>query len=133
MKNKTLKCAYLTAEDKKFLKYELKIYKANFKMLLKFHKKHEELLAKTDIETENYDNAVHSSLCFDTGSDIFYALSMTHVHFVDDICRYFYNTYGIDDLDIEVSDCCIREETEMLTLDEVFDKYIREYLEEKNN
>ena len=29
MKNNTFKCPYLTEEDKKFLKYELKIYEEN--------------------------------------------------------------------------------------------------------
>lgn len=48
MKCKTFECPYLTAEDKGFLKYDLKIYKENFNMLLKLHKKHESLLNRTD-------------------------------------------------------------------------------------
>ncbi|MCI8521271.1 MAG: hypothetical protein HFE51_09940 [Clostridia bacterium] len=133
MKNKTLSCPHLTAEDKKFLKYELKVYKENFKMLLQFHKRHEELLAKTDIEAENYDDATYSALCFDTGSDIFYALSMTHVHFVDDICSYFATTRGIKELNSEERTLEeVINETEMLTLDGVFDKYIREQIENNN-
>lgn len=74
MRNKTFKCPYLTEEDKEFLRYELKIYKENFNMLLKFHKKHERLLERIDDEAEDYDNAVYSSLCFDTGSDVFMRL-----------------------------------------------------------
>ena len=119
MKNKTFECPYLTEEDKEFLKYELKVYEKNFNMLLKLHKKHERLLKHTDDEAEDYDNAVYSSLCFNTGSDIFYALTLTHVHFVDDICDYFSITEEVIN------------ETEMLTLDEVFDKYIVKYLKEK--
>lgn len=129
MKNKTFECPYLTEEDKEFLKYELKIYKKNFNMLLKLHKKHERLLERTDDEAEEYDNAVYSSLCFDTGSDIFYALSMTHVHFVDDICRYFHNTRNIKELDSEERTMEeVINEAEMLTLDKVFEKYILKYL-----
>lgn len=131
MRNKTFKCPYLTEEDKEFLKYEMRVYKENFKKLLRFHKGHEKLLTKTDKEAENYENAQYSALCFNAGSDVFYALSMTHVHFVNDICNYFYCTRDIEELDMEVSDCCIREETEMLTLDEVFDKYVRQFLEGK--
>ena len=98
MKNKTFECPYLTEEDKEFLKYELKVYEKNFNMLLKLHKKHERLLKHTDDEAEDYDNAVYSSLCFNTGSDIFYALTLTHVHFVDDICDYFSITRDIKEL-----------------------------------
>lgn len=132
MKNKTFKCPYLTAEDKEFLRYVLRIYKENFNMLLKLHKKHESLLKRTDDEAEDYDNATYSSLCFDTGSDVFYALSMTHVHFVDDICRYFSATRNIKELNIEERTMEeVINETEMLTLDEVLEKYILKYLEEK--
>jgi hypothetical protein len=134
MKNKTFNCPYLTAADKRFLKYEQKVYKQNFKMLLEFHKKHEKLLKRTDNEAEDYDNAVYSSLCFNTGSDVFYALTLTHIHFVDDICDYFSITRGIKELNSE--ELTMEEvinETEMLTLDEVFDKYILKYLEEKDN
>lgn len=132
MQCKTFECPYLTAEDKEFLKYEQKMYEQNFKMLLEFHKKHEKLLKRTDDEAEDYDNAVYSSLCFDTGSDVFYAMSMTHVHFVDDICDYFSITRNIKELNSEERTMEeVINETEMLTLDEVFEKYILKYLEDK--
>ena len=141
MKNNTFKCPYLTEEDKKFLKYELKIYEENFNMLLKLHKKHEKLLKRTDDEAEDYGNAAYSSLCFDTGSDIFCTLTLTHVHFVDDICRYFYIAHNIRELsstELTMEEVIneteeIANETEMLTLDEVFEKYILKYLERKNH
>ena len=132
MKNKTFECPYLTEEDKEFLKYELKVYEKNFNMLLKLHKKHERLLKHTDDEAEDYDNAAYSSLCFNTGSDIFYALTLTHVHFVDDICDYFSITRDIKELNSDERTMEeVINETEMLTLDEVFDKYIVKYLKEK--
>ena len=122
MKNKTFECPYLTEEDKEFLKYELKVYEKNFNMLLKLHKKHERLLKHTDDEAEDYDNAVYSSLCFNTGSDIFY----------DDICDYFSITRDIKELNSDERTMEeVINETEMLTLDEVFDKYIVKYLKEK--
>ena len=110
----------------------VKVYEKNFNMLLKLHKKHERLLKHTDDEAEDYDNAVYSSLCFNTGSDIFYALTLTHVHFVDDICDYFSITRDIKELNSDERTMEeVINETEMLTLDEVFDKYIVKYLKEK--
>lgn len=133
MRNKTFKCPYLTAEDKEFLKYEQKIYKENFKELLQFYNKHEALLKRTDNEAENDDSAQHSSLCYETGSNIFFTLTMVHVLFIEDICRYFYKTHGVTDLVMGFTSDEIAEPTKLLELDEVFDKYVRGYLEGKNN
>lgn len=57
---------------------------------------------------------------------------MTHVHFVDDICNYFSITRDIKSLGYDERPIVeeIMDETKMLTLDEVFDKYILKYLEE---
>ncbi len=64
----------------------------------------------------------------------FYALTLTHVHFVDDICDYFSITRDIKELNSDERTMEeVINETEMLTLDEVFDKYIVKYLKEKNN
>ena len=61
-----------------------------------------------------------------------YALTLTHVHFVDDICDYFSITRDIKELNSDERTMEeVINETEMLTLDEVFDKYIVKYLQKK--
>lgn len=53
-------------------------------------------------------------------------------HFVDDICDYFSITRDIKELNSDERTMEeVINETEMLTLDEVFDKYIVKYLKEK--
>ena len=53
--------------------------------------------------------------------------------FIRDICRYFFQTRGIKELEVFAPQCEVLNKTKILMLDEVFDEYIRKYLEGKQD
>ena len=125
MKNKTLRCPYLTAEDKKFLKYELKVYEENVKEIIELYEKYKNRRKSGCKDTY----LQHSSLGVAFEANMFNVCSNIQNIFISDVCRYFCKTYCIKELDMFVPQCEIADKTKILTLDYVYDKYIRQYLE----
>ena len=113
MKCKTFECPYLTEEDKKFLEYEQKIYEESAKEIIALYRRCEDK---------------HKSDC--DGQDDY---SNIQSIFIRDICRYFFQTRGIKELEVFAPQCEVLNKTKILMLDEVFDEYIRKYLEGKQD
>lgn len=131
MQCKTFECPYLTAEDKKFLEYEQTIYEESAKEITALYRKYKDR-SKPDYDGSE-DYLKNSYLSFAVETNIFNACSNIQSIFIRDICCYFCQTRGIKELNVFVPQYEIADKTKILTLDEVFDEYIRKYLEGKQD
>lgn len=127
MKCKTFECPYLTAEDKDFLEYEQKIYEENAKEITALYQKCKDRRKSDHNDSDDY--LKYSSLKFAVETNIFNVCSNIQSIFIRDICSYFCQMRGIKELDAFFPQHEVADKTKILTLDEVFDEYIREYLE----
>ena len=127
MKCKTFECPYLTEEDKKFLEYEQKIYEESTKEITALYQKCKDRRKSDYNGSEDY--LKYSSLRFAVEMNVSNVCSNIQSIFIRDICRYFCQTRGIKELDAFFPQYEVADKTKILTLDEVFDVYIRKYLE----
>ncbi len=127
MKCKTFECPYLTEEDKKFLEYEQKIYEESAKEITALYQKCKDRRKSDYNGSEDY--LKYSSLRFAVEMNVSNVCSNIQSIFIRDICRYFCQTRGIKELDAFFPQYEVADKTKILTLDEVFDVYIRKYLE----
>lgn len=127
MKCKTFECPYLTEEDKKFLEYEQKIYEESAKEITALYQKCKDRRKSDYNGSEDY--LKYSSLRFAVEMNVSNVCSNIQSIFIRDICRYFCQTRGIKELDAFFLQYEVADKTKILTLDEVFDVYIRKYLE----
>ena len=127
MKCKTFECPYLTEEDKKFLEYEQKIYEESAKEITALYQKCKDRRKSDYNGSEDY--LKYSSLRFAVEMNVSNVCSNIQSIFIRDICRYFCQTLGIKELDAFFPQYEVADKTKILTLDEVFDVYIRKYLE----
>ena len=131
MKCKTFECPYLTEEDKKFLEYEQKIYEESAKEITALYQKCKDRRKSDYNGSEDY--LKYSSLRFAVEMNVSNVCSNIQSIFIRDICRYFCQTRGIKELDAFFPQYEVADKTKILTLDEVFDVYIRKYLEGKQD
>lgn len=131
MKCKTFECPYLTEEDKKFLEYEQKIYEESAKEITALYQKCKDRRKSDYNGSEDY--LKYSSLRFAVEMNVSNVCSNIQSIFIRDICRYFCQTRGIKELDAFFPQYEVADKTKILTLDEVFDVYIRKYLEENQD
>ena len=131
MKCKTFECPYLTEEDKKFLEYEQKIYEESAKEIIALYRRCEDK-HKSDCYGQD-DYLQYSLLRFALKMNISNVCSNIQSIFIRDICRYFFQTRGIKELEVFAPQCEVLNKTKILMLDEVFDEYIRKYLEGKQD
>lgn len=131
MKCKTFECPYLTEEDKKFLEYEQKIYEESAKEITALYQKCKDRRKSDYNGSEDY--LKYSSLRFAVEMNVSNVCSNIQSIFIRDICRYFCQTRGIKELDAFFPQYEVADKTKILTLDEVFEKYILKYLERKNH
>ena len=127
MKCKTFECPYLTEEDKKFLEYEQKIYEESAKEITALYQKCKDRRKSDYNGSEDY--LKYSSLRFAVEMNVSNVCSNIQSIIIRDICRYFCQTRGIKELDAFFPQYEVADKTKILTLDEVFDVYIRKYLE----
>ena len=127
MKCKTFECPYLTEEDKKFLEYEQKTYEESAKEITALYQKCKDRRKSDYNGSEDY--LKYSSLRFAVEMNVSNVCSNIQSIFIRDICRYFCQTRGIKELDAFFPQYEVADKTKILTLDEVFDVYIRKYLE----
>lgn len=131
MKCKTFECPYLTEEDKKFLEYEQKIYEESAKEITALYQKCKDRRKSDYNGSEDY--LKYSSLRFAVEMNVSNVCSNIQSIFIRDICRYFCQTRGIKELEVFAPQCEVLNKTKILMLDEVFDEYIRKYLEGKQD
>ena len=131
MKCKTFECPYLTEEDKKFLEYEQKIYEESAKEIIALYRRCEDK-HKSDCDGQD-DYLQYSLLRFALKMNISNVCSNIQSIFIRDICRYFFQTRGIKELEVFAPQGELLNKTKILMLDEVFDEYIRKYLEGKQD
>ncbi len=131
MECKTFECPYLTEADKEFLEYEQKVYEESAKEIIALYRKYKDR-RKSDFDSPE-DYSEYSYLSFAVETNIFNACSNIQSIFIRDICCYFCQTRGIKELNVFVPQYEIADKTKILTLDEVFDEYIRKYLEGKQD
>lgn len=127
MQCKTFECPYLTAEDKEFLEYEQTIYEESAKEITALYQKCKDRRKSDYNGSEDY--LKYSSLRFAVEMNVSNVCSNIQSIFIRDICRYFCQTRGIKELDAFFPQYEVADKTKMLTIDEVFDVYIRKYLE----
>lgn len=131
MKCKTFECPYLTEADKEFLEYEQKVYEESAKEIIALYRKYKDRREADFDSPEDY--LEYSVLNFSLEMNMSNVCSNIQSIFIRDICRYFCQTRGIKELDAFFPQHEVADKTKILTLDEVFDEYIREYLEGKQD
>ena len=103
MKCKTFECPYLTEEDKKFLEYEQKIYEESAKEIIALYRRCEDK-HKSDCDGQD-DYLQYSLLRFALKMNISNVCSNIQSIFIRDICRYFFQTRGIKELEVFAPQC----------------------------
>lgn len=131
MKCKTFECPYLTEADKEFLEYEQKVYEESAREIIALYRKYKDR-RKSDFDSPE-DYLEYSVLNFSLEMNMSNVCSNIQSIFIRDICRYFCQTRDIKELDAFFPQHEVADKTKILTLDEVFDEYIREYLEGKQD
>lgn len=130
MRNKTFKIPYITEADKEFLMFEYNAYKDILKFLRRIDVQYEKVLERIEDKIQEYDDSQYSDICDETGIGITTVLLKAHTLFIEDVCRYFAKTRNIKELDRIFTIEDLDEEIYVLTIDYVFDNYVRKYLEE---